>query len=641
MLKLMRYFFVVLFITAGLVLAQSSVVKKDLHKQIIDSKTETSVGVLESSNQRVFQVNNPVTGDPIGISSYDYFTNSVMRKQILYNNGIHMSPMLRGHIPNPNRRVVTYIYKDGTNYVQVPAFDTSANSGWGHIDMSLTGDYLGTIGIVGHTPNRLALWDPSSSTFTTSQFEAYTDPSLSFVGNNIFLATSGNRIEFQFFKTEDAGVTFNNWGKISDYHPGQIYWATNGGVEVGMAKSANEQHLIMFGTNANMGHVYDGIGRDSADNVWIIKSSDAGATFTTQVIGWDGDMDLLPEYTVTERVDTLTYTAGGTQYVAPVNKDVAFTFTPLFENFGHIDMVVTNSGVIHAIANGYGLAVTNLVVDRPGAPGVQDTVLISATNAIFPVIYWNSSSKKWVAISDKAIDTIADTILADKRPGNGIGQSYPSLSIDADGNTVYAIWTGPEMAGGNVTIDPVTGKMMTDLYHAYSLDGGTTWAYGGTVVNTVNKGDIYGHGGQFLQVEGKSTYTAHIIYLEDLQAGASVFGGADGTPTLNNVVYKTFSFQATDVKDNDAVVTSYQLSQNYPNPFNPTTQIQYTIPERGNVSIKVYDVLGNEVATLFNGMQESGSHSVNFDASKLSSGMYLYTINAGSFTASKKMMLMK
>ncbi|NLH61912.1 MAG: T9SS type A sorting domain-containing protein, partial [Ignavibacteriales bacterium] len=141
--------------------------------------------------------------------------------------------------------------------------------------------------------------------------------------------------------------------------------------------------------------------------------------------------------------------------------------------------------------------------------------------------------------------------------------------------------------------------------------------------------------------EGKSTYTAHIIYLEDLQAGASVFGGADGTPTLNNVVYKTFSFQATDVKDNDAVVTSYQLSQNYPNPFNPTTQIQYTIPERGNVSIKVYDVLGNEVATLFNGMQESGSHSVNFDASKLSSGMYLYTINAGSFTASKKMMLMK
>lgn len=89
------------------------------------------------------------------------------------------------------------------------------------------------------------------------------------------------------------------------------------------------------------------------------------------------------------------------------------------------------------------------------------------------------------------------------------------------------------------------------------------------------------------------------------------------------------------------IPTEFSISQNYPNPFNPTTQISYSIKEHGFVRLKVYDLLGAEVATLVNETKESGYHSVEFNASELPSGVYIYTLQAGDFISSKKMILMK
>ncbi len=89
------------------------------------------------------------------------------------------------------------------------------------------------------------------------------------------------------------------------------------------------------------------------------------------------------------------------------------------------------------------------------------------------------------------------------------------------------------------------------------------------------------------------------------------------------------------------VVNEFTLHQNYPNPFNPATSIRFDLAEASNVSLSVFNVAGQEVATLVNGNLTAGSHTVNFDGANLTSGVYLYRLTAGSFTATQKMILMK
>ena len=89
------------------------------------------------------------------------------------------------------------------------------------------------------------------------------------------------------------------------------------------------------------------------------------------------------------------------------------------------------------------------------------------------------------------------------------------------------------------------------------------------------------------------------------------------------------------------IPTSYDLAQNYPNPFNPSTTIRFQIPKDGIVTLRIYDILGAEVATLVNEEKVAGKYEVNFNASSLASGVYIYKIQAGTFINSKKMLLVK
>lgn len=102
----------------------------------------------------------------------------------------------------------------------------------------------------------------------------------------------------------------------------------------------------------------------------------------------------------------------------------------------------------------------------------------------------------------------------------------------------------------------------------------------------------------------------------------------------------TFAFSQSVMVDL-GLPTEYSLDQNYPNPFNPTTNIQFSLPEASSVNLVVYNLLGQEVATVFNGFIEAGTHKVNFDAANLNTGLYVYKLEANDFVATKKMMLMK
>ena len=111
---------------------------------------------------------------------------------------------------------------------------------------------------------------------------------------------------------------------------------------------------------------------------------------------------------------------------------------------------------------------------------------------------------------------------------------------------------------------------------------------------------------------------------------------------INDVFGDAAHKSVTGVKKTDnQTPVRFALEQNYPNPFNPSTVIKYSIPQNGLVTMKIYNILGQVVETLINKEQNAGNYEVTFDASRLSSGVYIYNITTGNFTSSKKMMLLK
>ena len=89
------------------------------------------------------------------------------------------------------------------------------------------------------------------------------------------------------------------------------------------------------------------------------------------------------------------------------------------------------------------------------------------------------------------------------------------------------------------------------------------------------------------------------------------------------------------------IPTEFALSQNYPNPFNPTTSISFSLPEASDVRLEIFNIQGQKVTTLVNKQLEAGNHSINWDGRDAASGVYFYRIDAGSFTETKKMLLLK
>jgi len=125
------------------------------------------------------------------------------------------------------------------------------------------------------------------------------------------------------------------------------------------------------------------------------------------------------------------------------------------------------------------------------------------------------------------------------------------------------------------------------------------------------------------------------VYEWQLRAVDAAYVGSE-------IAYGEFSIGVTSTDNSEnSLPSDYNLEQNYPNPFNPTTTIRYSIPKEGLVTLKVYNLIGEEVATLVNEINQPGNYDVTFDAAKLSSGVYFYRLQAGSFIEIKKFLLMK
>ncbi len=132
--------------------------------------------------------------------------------------------------------------------------------------------------------------------------------------------------------------------------------------------------------------------------------------------------------------------------------------------------------------------------------------------------------------------------------------------------------------------------------------------------------------------------TPDSAYVTNINFPDSLHGYAVG---INGTIIKYTYQKPNEVKSDGGEIESFHLAQNYPNPFNPTTSISYRVSSAGMVSLKVYNILGKEAASLVNEYKPAGSYTVEFDGSNLSSGVYLYRMRTGEYSAVRKMMLVK
>jgi hypothetical protein len=220
---------------------------------------------------------------------------------------------------------------------------------------------------------------------------------------------------------------------------------------------------------------------------------------------------------------------------------------------------------------------------------------------------------------------------------------FDYLKIQETKATVFALFNQAKtIAAGynNIFVDSLK-TLSSDQYHLESIE----------MIKSSNEGtNIYSYGTNF-------DSTSLQGFLKGKPVGLEYTGNDFKTITLSFPLYYMNKDQARSLiefiltnKFNEVmpvddyvneIPSAYELYQNFPNPFNPSTTIKYSLAEDGFVKLAIYNMLGEEVATIVNNVQKAGRYEVNFEASGLSSGVYIYRIEAANFTSSKKLVLMK
>jgi hypothetical protein len=223
-------------------------------------------------------------------------------------------------------------------------------------------------------------------------------------------------------------------------------------------------------------------------------------------------------------------------------------------------------------------------------------------------------------------------------------------SINAD-NGSYNLVSTSDIEIQAMTFDPVTNELWAtvrsvfgepkDKTYKVDVNTGDTIFIGQTGFNTTTNDLAFDENGVLYGIKGTGSQLCDLFTI-DVSTGEGTLVGPIGLRAITGLAYAETGVTDVDGNENtNELPKHFALLQNYPNPFNPATKIKFMIPNTEQVNLKVFDILGSEVAMLVNEKKPAGSYEINFDASKLSSGIYFYKFQAGSYTETKKMILLR
>lgn len=245
----------------------------------------------------------------------------------------------------------------------------------------------------------------------------------------------------------------------------------------------------------------------------------------------------------------------------------------------------------------------------------------------------------------EAEDTIKSTIAVGWSDINFDGK-FENLSAYSRIGLYSAAWTAGAMVssasdlamwarylyGGNV----LPKKYLDEMINFTNISGRN---YGlGTMKNIFLQKEFWGHAGSI------NGYVAYTGYCKQHNLSIAVLINRDNfnpETLIPGLLKTTLNYLPTSVNETIQQPSKFYLDQNFPNPFNPETNIAYQLPVASQVELKVFNLLGSEIATLVNKQQNAGHYQVKFDASSLSSGMYFYRLKAGNSILTKKMILVR
>jgi hypothetical protein len=520
-------------------------------------------------------------GIVVGGTQYDYQSNGPSGRRIAFDSqgGIHIDWM--NGVTYPSVRHVYYNYADNTGTWLVPGIGTSVSqlSGAGYTQLELTND------------------DRAIAVYHQWQMSPYAVVAID--------AFSGFGI-FNYYDPPDfvQGVRCY-WPYAAMDRNDRIHLVVNE-----QAPSAGDPHILAYTMSDDDGDTWSAL--VVADTLMTLSSVVVASPVSDKVTiaythplsfdtQWNNDVMFI------ESIDGLTWDwrfgkVNVTNYGAP---DSLFAYID-------IDAIYDYNDNLHLIWNAQWVS---------DAGVYYKTFLLHYSTGSQTITEMHVTPENWL------------TAGCDYGAWNR-AVSKMSLAVDDTPNILYAVYTGFD-----TTDCSAGGYANGDIYMQLSNDGGASWFPQQNLTDSQTPGCAPGDcdSDHWSSVADEVGGSLHITYINDKDAGG--IAQTEGVVTDNPVMY--LEVISTGIESDEDVPRNFKLSQNYPNPFNANTAIGFELTEPAEVDLSIYDITGARVATLVDGHLAAGNHSVDFDASDYSSGVYYYRLGVEGINVTRKMTLIK